>query len=62
MQTTATMNPCLSVAELLKLNTAICNAMTRAAKAGNVEVMQSLLRDRRRVRTELESRKAAASN
>jgi len=51
-----------TTAELIRLNTSICNAMERAAKVGNTEAMQSLLRDRRRVRHELESRKAVPSN
>jgi len=51
-----------TTAELLALNTSICNAMERAAKVSNVEAMQSLLRDRRAVRTELDRRKAAASD
>jgi hypothetical protein len=48
--------------DLVKLNTSIGNAMERAARVGNTEAMQSLLRDRRRVRAELEARKAAARN
>jgi hypothetical protein len=59
MQTTLTTK---TTSELSRLNTSICNAMERAARVGNVPVMQSLLRDRRAVRTELERRKGASTN
>jgi hypothetical protein len=61
MTATATLS-LKTMSDLVSLNTAICNAMTRAAKVGNTEAMQSLLRDRRAVRTEIDRRRAAASN
>lgn len=57
-----TMTATMTTRELVNLDIAIGHAMNRAGKVGNVEVMKSLLRDRRRVRNELEGRKAAESN
>lgn len=51
----------MTTSNLTNLSISISNAMERAAKVGNLEAMQSLLRDRRRVRDELDSRKADPS-
>ena len=59
---TATLDPCMSLSDLVRLDTSISNAMSRAARVDNVEAMKSLLRDRRRVRAEIDARRAAATN
>jgi hypothetical protein len=46
-----------TTSDLVNLSITISNAMERAAKVANVEMMQSLLRDRRAVRAEIDARK-----
>lgn len=62
MQTATATLTLKTMSDLVKLNTCICNAMERAARVSNIEAMQSLLKDRRAVRTEIDRRRAAAGN
>jgi hypothetical protein len=60
--TTATLNPCLSLNDLVKLDISIGRQINETSPATDPEGCKLLLRQRRWVRDQIERRKAAETN
>jgi hypothetical protein len=60
--TTATLNPCLSLADLIQLDVSIGRQIDETSPATDPEGCRMLLRQRRWVRDQIDARKAASSN
>jgi hypothetical protein len=60
--TTAALNPCMSLADLVKLDVSIGRQIDETRPSEDPEGARLLLRQRRWVRDQIDARKAAANN